>query len=122
MTTKVIVADDDPGWRRIYADMIKPAFPDAQVDQVETGTDLVAGVLHGDYSLVISGNDMEAKNAGLEALKKIRASGNRIPFYVVSGGSIGIARDAMRYGADDFYDKGRFDRDQVLKDIAKHLR
>ena len=41
MVKKVIIADDHQSWREIYVDCIKNAFPHVQVDQVETGKDLV---------------------------------------------------------------------------------
>ena len=122
MGKKVIVADDRASWRGIYANAIKGTFPTVQVDQVETGTDLVARVLQGDYSLVISDNDMEGKNDGLEALKRIRESGSIIPFYLVCSEDYVVTRNAMSCGANGFYDKINFDSDEVVKDIARYLR
>ena len=79
MVKNVIVADDHPSWRGMYVDVVKGSFPDVHVDTVETGSDLVRRVLQGDYSLVISDNDMEEKGAGLKALQTIRQSGNNVP-------------------------------------------
>ncbi|HLC91051.1 MAG TPA: response regulator [Candidatus Nanoarchaeia archaeon] len=122
MVKKVIVADDYPSWRGTYVSLVKNAFPDAQVDAVETGSDLVERVLQGDYSLVISDNDMEEKGAGLKSLQKIRGSGNNVPFYLVSAGGSDVVRNALRYGANGFYDKGEFDSDKVVGDITQHLK
>src|SRR3989338_2121127 len=122
MTKNAIVADDHPSWRGMYVDIVKRAFPDVHVDAVETGSDLVKRVLEGDYSLVISDNDMEEKGVGLKALQTIRGSGNNVPLYIVSGGSSNVARNALSYGANGFYDKSDFDSDKVLEDITQHLQ
>ncbi len=122
MVKNVIVADDHPSWRGMYADIVKRAFPDVHVDAVETGSDLVERVLQGDYSLVISDNDMEEKGAGLKALQEIRGSGNNVPLYIVSAGSSAVARNAIHYGANGFYDKSDFDSERIVKDITQHLQ
>ena len=120
MTKNAIVADDHPSWRGMYVDTVKRAFPDVHVDAVETGSDLVKRVLEGDYSLVISDNDMEGQGDGLEALRAIRKAGNNVPFYVISGRSIGD--EALRLGANGFYNKACFDSDKVLEDMAQYLK
>lgn len=122
MVKNVIVADDRESWRGIYVRAINHAFPNVQVDQVETGTNLVERVLQGDYSVVISDNDMEGKNDGLKALQRIRESGSNIPFYLVCSGNSEVARDALRCGANGFYDKADFDSDRVLADVAQYLQ
>ena len=82
---KAIVADDMKQWREIHISTIKDAFPDVQVDEAVTGDELVQLVLAGDYSLVISDNDMAYERAGdgLEALEAIRKAGNNVPFYLI---------------------------------------
>lgn len=64
---------------------------------------------------------MEEKNAGLEALKRIRESGNEVPFYLLSGGSLD-EKTALQNGATGFYRKEDFDSDKVLADMAEHLQ
>jgi len=120
MIKNVIVADDDPNWRSTYVDAVKNAFPDVNVDSVESGSDLVERVLQGDYSVVISDNDMEEDGAGLKALEAIREAGNQVPFYVCSGKS--ICDEALRLGANGFFDKICFDSDKMLEDIAQYLQ
>ena len=122
MLKNVIIAEDHLSWRGICVDLVKSSFPDVQVDVVETGSDLVRRVLEGDYSLVISDNDMEEEDAGLKALQTIRGSGNNVPLYIVSAGSSDVARNALRYGANGFYDKADFDSDKVLEEITSYLR
>src|SRR3989338_10529834 len=109
MVKNVIVADDRENWRKMYVAVLSSAFPDVHIDEVETGSDLVKRVLEGDYSLVISDNDMEGQGDGLEALRAIRKAGNNVPFYVISGRSIGD--EALRLGANGFYNKALFDSD-----------
>ena len=122
MVKKVIVADDHPSWREIYVNVVRDALPDVHVDEVETGSDLVKRVLQGDYSLVISDNDMEEKGAGLKALQTIRQSGNNVPLYIVSAGSSDVARNVLRYGANGFYDKADFNSDKLKEDITQYLQ
>lgn len=122
MVKKVIIADDDEIWREMHAVVVKRAFPDVHIDQVETGTDLGERVLQGDYSLVLSDNNMERTDAGLDALRKIREAGNGVPFYVICTGNSKIAGRALLYGANGFYDKAKYDDEEILKGITKHLQ
>ena len=122
MTKKIIVADDRKAWRELYSGGIRFAFPNCSVDEVETGSDLVERVLQGDYSLVISDNNMEGENDGLEALKKIRESGSEVPFYLVCAASSYVDQEARNHGANGFYNKSNFDLDKIIQDITPHLQ
>lgn len=120
MTKKVIIADDHQSWREMYVQAVKSAFPEVNIDEVESGTDLVERVLQGNYSAVISDNDMENKGAGLAALKRIRESGNNVPFYLISAGT--NKDTALNSGANGFYKKAEFDSDQLIADITQYLK
>ncbi|MBI5393496.1 response regulator [Candidatus Woesearchaeota archaeon] len=123
MVKNVIVADDRENWRETYVAVVASAFPDVHIDAVETGTDLVKRVLEGNYSVVISDNNMESNDNGLEeALRKIRQSGNNVPFYLISAGRLTLERDALQSGATGFYKKESFDSDKLIGDITKYLR
>ena len=119
MVKSVIVADDCLDWREMNVRKVQEAFPDVHVDSVETGSELVKRVLEGDYSAVISDNNMEEEGAGLKALQTIRETGNQVPFYVCSGSNIG--KEALRLGANGFYDKADFDSDQIRADLTQYL-
>ena len=121
MVKSVIVADDHPSWREMNVRKVQEAFPDVRVDSVETGSELVKRVLEGNYSVVISDNNMEEEGAGLKALQTIRQSGNNIPLYIVCAGSSADARNAIRYGANGFYDKADFDSDKIRADLTQYL-
>ncbi|MBS3137587.1 response regulator [Candidatus Woesearchaeota archaeon] len=121
MVKNVIVADDRENWRKMYVAVLSSAFPDVHIDEVETGSDLVKRVLEGNYSVVISDNDMESRNNGLEALQQIRLSGNNVPFYLVSAKGSAVERDAISYGATCFYNKVLFDSDKLIADITQYL-
>ncbi len=120
MVKKAIVADDIPDWREEYVLAIKSNFPEVEVEEVGSGSELVDCILSGDYCLAISDSDMERPGDGLRALKAIRETGSQVPFYVISARSIGD--EALSLGANGFYDKARFDSDKILKDIAPHLQ
>ena len=119
MTKKIIVADDHPSWREMYVRLVQDAFPNVYVDSVETGSELVKRVLQEDYSVVISDNDMEEHGAGLKALQAIREAGKQVPFYIYSRRS--IANEALRLGANGFYNKAQFDSNRLIADIKQYL-
>ncbi len=116
----VIVADDSQSWRDMYVEEVQFAFPDVHVDSVESGSELVNRVLSGNYSLVLSDNDMEEHDDGLKALRTIREAGNNVPFYLLSAKSIG--EEVLSSGANGFYDKADFDSDKLVADITQHLK
>lgn len=120
MTKRVIIADDHQSWREMYVHAIRFAFPDVNIDEVESGADLVKRVLQGDYSAVVSDNDMEDKGAGLTALRTIRESGNNVPFYLISAGT--NKDTALNSGANGFYKKAESDSDQLIADITQYLK
>ncbi len=120
MTKNVIVADDHQSWREMYVQAVKYSFPAVNVDEVESGADLVERVLQGNYSVIISDNDMENEGAGLAALKRIRESGNNVPFYLLSAGT--NKETALSSGVNGFYKKTEFDPDQLMADITQYLK
>ena len=122
MVYNVIVADDHQTWRETQAEEIQDAFPDVRVDKVGTREELVNRVLSGDYSVVVSDNDMEKPSDGLEALKAIREAGNDVPFYLWSAKNIGD--EALSSGANGFYKKDQFDTEfeRMIEEIAQYLK
>lgn len=121
MVYNVIVADDHQTWRETQAGEIQDTFPDVRVDVVETREELVDRVLSGDYSVVVSDNDMENPNDGLEALRTIRKAGNNVPFYLWSARNIGD--EALGSGANGFYKKDLFatEFEKMVTEIAQYL-
>ena len=121
MVYNVIIADDHQTWRETQAGEIQDTFPDVRVDMVETREELVNRVLSGDYSVVVSDNDMENQNDGLEALRTIRKAGNNVPFYLWSARNIGD--EALSSGANGFYKKDLFatEFEKMVTEIAQYL-
>ncbi|MBI2135981.1 response regulator [Candidatus Woesearchaeota archaeon] len=122
MTKKVIIADDALHFRELYATIIPQAFPDVEVETVETAEDLVSCVLNGDYSLIVTDNNTQSRINGAEAIKQIREAGITTPIYMISAGSAAVQREALRLGATEFYGKALFDDETFITDITKHLR
>ncbi len=122
MTKKVIAADDVQTHRELYAEIIPKAFPEVEVEIVETAEDLVSRVLNGDYSLIIADNDTKSKITGVEAIRQIREAGIQTPIYMVAAASTAVQKEALRLGANGFYDKATFDGDKFIADITKHLK
>jgi len=121
MVYTIIVADDHQTWRETQVGEIQDAFPDVRVDMVETREELVGRVLSGDYSVVVSDNDMENPNDGLEALRAIRSAGNNVPFYLWSARNIGD--EAISSGANGFYKKDQFatEFEMMVEEITQYL-
>jgi CheY-like chemotaxis protein len=122
MAKKVIVADDQEPWRTEYAEQATDAAEDVHVDQVETGSELVDRVLAGNYSVVVSDNDMEEKGAGLKALRAIRLAGKQVPFYLISGGMDKILeKEVMEAGATKAYDKADYGDVDLAAELKPYL-
>lgn len=79
---RILVAEDDPNLRELLADALTQAR--AQVETAQDG--LVAWALfqQSRYDLVISDHRMP-ECTGLELLRRIRASGSRVPVILASG-------------------------------------
>ena len=74
MVRKVIVADDNPGVRRLVSSLLLECTPDVSITEVRDGTGIVEKLKSkngDDYALVITDIQM-VKMSGLEALLRVK--------------------------------------------------
>ncbi len=90
------------------------------VERVETATGMAAALAAGQWDLVLSDFVLPGFSAA-EALQVLRASGQDLPFIIVSGAiQEEAAVDALRAGANDFVVKDRLAR--LAPAIARELQ
>ena len=86
MVRKVIVADDNPGVRRLVSSLLLECTPDVSITEVRDGTGIVEKLKSkngDDYALVITDIQM-VKMSGLEALLRVRELNRTTPIAIYS--------------------------------------
>lgn len=78
---KVIIAEDDEGWRERLIEII--LSQGVKIEEVKNGPELVEKVKAGKYDLIFTDNSMPGGN-GLEAIIEIRKFNKETPIYMVS--------------------------------------
>lgn len=119
MTKYVLIAEDRDNWREMYVKAINRAFPEVQIDEVTSGAELLEKMLQREYTAVVSDNRMNDKIEGIDALRRVRATGNNVPFYLLSGDD--IESEAKAAGVTRFYSKGSFSTRELVSDLTKYL-
>ena len=104
----IIIADDIPGMRRLFSEIIGLRFPNFKIDCVENGQDLINKVREKDYDFVITDNSMPVRNGftrvdGIEAISEIRKNNKTVPICMISSST--IEKLAFDSGANYFIDK-----------------
>lgn len=85
------------------------------VDTTTSAEEALEGVRENEYLAIVADYQMPVMD-GIELLKRIRASGNRIPFILFTGrGREEIAIDALNNGADLYLQKGGDPRAQFTE-------
>jgi DNA-binding NtrC family response regulator len=102
---KIVVVDDDSNMRNMLFTALS-RVSGYNVMQAESGDRALECLKDEDIDLVIS--DMRMPNmTGIHLLKKIRESGNLVPFIIITAyGTIDNAVEAMKLGANDYLEKG----------------
>lgn len=116
---EVLIVDDSAVVRKILSGMLRrPNVID--IDHAENGQEAVDKVDETDYDLVLLDWNMPEK-LGIDALKEIRASGNKVPIIIVTTESEkdNIVR-AIREGATSYIVKP-FMPSVVLERIKKAI-
>ena len=120
MSKRVIIADDDADTRMSYSDLVLDLAPDTTIVQVERGSDLVRRVLEG-CDFAITDNDMlDGRDAGIAAIKEIRAAGCTAPIYFLSGRDATLP-EAIAFGATGAFLKTKMDYDTFSSILRTHL-
>lgn len=108
VTHTVLIADDQPDVRQAMQLLLRSEGyqvalaqnPDEVLSQMEQGNiDLI--LLDLNYT-----RDTTSGREGLEVLQKLRGKGEELPIVAMTAwGSVDVAMDAVRLGADDFLEK-----------------
>ncbi|MEW6338063.1 MAG: sigma-54-dependent transcriptional regulator [Acidobacteriota bacterium] len=100
---RILVADDDPGFRSLLADILESAGHDPV--EVRDGAEALSALERGGFDLVLSDQRMPRVD-GLELLRRMRAGGMSTPLVVLTAyGTIPDAVEAVRMGAADYMTK-----------------
>ena len=84
-TFQILVVDDFPTMRRIIKQLLgQLGFK--HIDEASDGGEALTKIAGKQYHLIISDWNMEPMT-GLDLLKQVRASGNKIPFIMVTAES-----------------------------------
>jgi DNA-binding response OmpR family regulator len=123
----IIIAEDYPSLRNSYKMIIKSILSDIQIDEVETGEDLVKKVKENNYSFIITDNKMKGELNGLSAIKEIREFNKEIPIYLLSDLEEELAKNVNvnlgKYQISEFIEKTNCDIFSKLTEIVNnHLR
>ncbi len=80
---RILLADDHSIVRRGLKDILIDEYPDAAVEQVGDGFELLKQLRNGKWDIIISDLSMPGKN-GLETLKQIKTEFPQIPVLILS--------------------------------------
>ena len=100
---RVLIADDEPTFRALLADILEEAGHEAV--EVADGAAALAALERGGFDLVLSDQRMPRLD-GLELLRRARALPSSPPFVMLTAhGTIPDAVEAVRLGAADYLTK-----------------
>ncbi|HWQ64085.1 MAG TPA: PAS domain S-box protein, partial [Methanospirillum sp.] len=102
---QILYVDDDEDLLTI-GKLFLERSSDFSVDIIPSPNDAIERIFSGSYHAIVSDYEMPALN-GIELLRKIRESGNNIPFIIFTGrGREDVVIEALNSGADFYLQKG----------------
>src|SRR5260221_9107819 len=115
----LIIEDSTNDAELLVRDLIRRGY-DVTYERVEAAQEMTAALERGNWDVVVSDYSMPRFN-GIAALEVLKASGQDLPFIIVSG-TIGeeTAVTALKAGAHDFLVKGKLAR--LAPAIERELR
>ena len=114
----ILYVDDEPGLLEI-GKMFLEAAEGLTVDTLTSASDALSVIPQKKYDAVISDYQMPGMD-GIEFLKKVRASGNPIPFILFTGrGREEVVIEAINAGADFYLQKGGDPKAQFAELVLK---
>jgi len=81
----ILVADDDESVRTFIKSALNKYFSSYVVQEVKSGKELLENATQTKYHLIITDNDMEKKNIGVETIRALRANNMLAPVIIMSG-------------------------------------
>jgi PAS domain S-box-containing protein len=104
-TIKVLLIDDEPGLLDVSKQFLE-LDRSISADTTISGEEVLELIVRQEYDVIVSDYQMPLKD-GIQLLKEIRATGNRIPFIIFTGkGREEVAIEALNAGADFYLQKG----------------
>lgn len=121
---RLLYAEDDPLFFRVFSDRVRGGFPHARLDRAENLAEAVVRVSERTYDLVFSDLSMPDSD-GLEAVRVLRKAAPDAPVVVVTAhDDETLERDAIAAGAQDYLVKGTLRPDTLARTvrhaIARH--
>jgi len=84
MPIKIIIAENHGSLRGFLVNLVKEFSPNAEVDVVSGGDDLVKKAYSGNYNIVFTDNNMPPGILGTKAIGYIREFDKEVPIYMVA--------------------------------------
>ena len=115
---KVLIADDEPGIRRMLCLLLEEEG--YEVKAVENGKEAVDILLQFRPDIVLLDQQMPVM-PGIEALEKIKLlNPDQIVVFITAFGTVSLAVDAVKKGAYDFIEKP-FDNDHLILKVNRAI-
>ncbi len=119
---RVLIVEDSQSLREVLKTVLEREG--YEVEARPAAEDALSSVSDQHFSLILSDFKLPGMN-GIEFMREARGKSPTVPFVVMTAfGSIDIAVEAMKHGANDFLSKP-FEPDQlcsVVKDMVEHQR
>lgn len=120
MHPHIIIADDEPANQELLREIILSCLPQAEVETVPDGLDLVSRMAHSEFDLILTDNQMAVLD-GSDVIQAARAYGCLTPMYLVSTDE-NLAEIAESAGADGYVPKGDNLYSQIAMITAKYFK
>lgn len=122
MSNRILLIEDDDSLRDVLRSVLE--HEQYVVDAYSNGEGALDALGKNSYALILCDFKLPGKN-GLELLKDVREHSKSVPFLIMTAyGSIEIAVEAMKYGANDFLCKP-FEPENlcsIISDMIEHRR
>jgi len=116
-TLNILVVDDEPTYRLVLMQTMKGCGH--SVDACETGDAAIDALKKGKYDLVLLDYKMPG-TSGINVLQWMYGMKMDIPVIIITGyGSEEIALEAWKWGAKDYFVKGKSDMSQLPALVLK---
>ena len=121
MKPKILIVDDEKPLRDTLAKWFKPTYECLTAPDGEQALKLLAE--HPDTALMLSDVRMEPGMSGIELLRRAKAQNPTLACILLTAyGTVNLAVEAMKDGADDFVQKPVTDLNQLELRIAKAIK
>ncbi len=120
MKPKILIVDDEKPLRDTLARWLKPSYDCLVASNATEALDLIRA--NNDLALLITDVKMPGED-GVELLKKAKEAKADLPVVLLTAyGTVDLAVEAMKDGADDFFQKPVTDLEAFERRIAKCIR